>query len=370
VIGLLLGIATVVALLTLSSALTVEAQNNLEHFGANIIVAPGESGSASTYQGVPLDGSSSAAGDIREADLERIAAIPNSKNIAILAPALLGVVTTAAAGDRDGATEVLLKGVRPEEEFRLKQWWTIEGRALQGPSEVVAGSTLAVRLRLAPGAELVIDGQSFTVTGVLQPTGSQDDDLLLGELGMAQRLLAAPGRVTMVEIAALCSDCPVEEIVAQVGEVLPGTKVTALRQIVENRMDAMEQFRTFSYIAVGVIVAIELLVVFVAMMGAVTAGTREIGIFRALGFRRAHVASLVLSEAALAGLTAGILGYLAGMGVSYALLPFLSQDVPVTWTPWIGALAVVLSTTIGAIASLYPALRASRLDPAQALRTL
>jgi len=68
---------------------------------------------------------------------------------------------------------------------------------------------------------------------------------------------------------------------------------------------------------------------------------------------------------------AGVLGYLAGMGVSYALLPLLAGGgVTVSWAPALAGGAVGLAVAIGAVASLYPALRASRMDPTVALRAL
>jgi putative ABC transport system permease protein len=140
-------------------------------------------------------------------------------------------------------------------------------------------------------------------------------------------------------------------------------------------MHAIDQFRMFSWLVAGVIIGIEALVVFVTMMGSVNARTREIGIFRALGFRRTHVTGLILLEATVASLLAGVLGYLAGMAVSYALLPVLAGEgaadgVAVAWTPALAAGAVGLAVAIGAVASLYPALRASRMDPTVALRAL
>ena len=362
--GLLVGIGTVVTLLTLSAALTVEAQNNLETFGANILVAPRTDGLSLSYGGVSLGGVSVGARDIREADLTRIDTIKNRKNIAIVAPELLGAVSV---NGRRG----LLMGVRPKEEFELRKWWTIDGRAPRGGREVVAGAVAAKTLGLTKGAQLSIDGRPFTVTGILEPTGSQDDDLLITDLAAAQGVLHKPGRVSMVQVAALCSNCPVEDIADQLGAALPGTKVTALQEKVRNRMDAIAQFRTFSYLVAAVIVGIEALVVFVTMMGSVNARTREIGIFRALGFRRGHVTRLILIEAAVASVIAGILGYLVGMGLSYALLPLLGGDgVSVAWAPSLAAAAVALAVLIGSLASLYPALHASRLDPTVALRAL
>jgi putative ABC transport system permease protein len=364
VAGLLVGIGTVVALLTLSQALTVQAQNNLETYGANIIVAPRTEGLSLTYGGVTLGGVSVGSRDIRQADLARIATIPNRHNIAIVAPELLGAVSVKG---RQG----LLMGVQPKNEFDLKKWWSVDGRPPRDGRELVAGSAAAAALGLRTGAVVSVDGRPFTVTGILRPTGSQDDNLLITDLGTAQGVLHKPGKVSMIQIAALCSNCPVGKIVAQLGGVLPGTNVTAMQDKVKNRMHAIDQFRAFSWLVAGVIIAIEALVVFVTMMGSVNERTREIGIFRALGFRRLHVTGLILIEAAVASLLAGVLGYLAGMGVSYALLPLLAGDgVTVAWAPGLAGGAVGLAVLIGAVASLYPALRASRMDPTVALRAL
>ena len=268
--------------------------------------------------------------------------------------------------------QTLLLGVRPEDEFELKKWWKLDGRPPAAGDELVAGSSAARRLDLRIGDTVALDGRDFRVTGVLRPTGSQDDELLVTELGAAQALLGKPGKVTLVQVAALCSDCPVEEIAVQLGDVLPGTKVTAMQQVTRNRMHALDTFRTFSYVIAAIIIAIEALVVFVTMMGSVNARTREIGIFRALGFRRSHVTLLVLMEAAVASVVAGVLGYLVGMGASYLLLPFFAEglNVTVSWAPALAAGAVLLAVLIGSLGSLYPAMRASRLDPTVALRAI
>jgi putative ABC transport system permease protein len=365
VVGLAVGIATVVTLLTLSGALRVQAQNNLEHYGANIIVSPRTDDLSLTYGGVTLGGVSAGAREIREADITRIATIPNAKNIAVVAPELLGVVTA-------GGHQTLLMGVRPTDEFKLKQWWTLDGSRPQNGRQLVAGSAAAHVLGLSVGQRLALNGHTFTVTGFLRPTGSQDDDLLIVDLAAAQQLLNKPGKVTMVEVAALCSACPVGKIVGQLKTILPGTSVTALQQIVISRMHALDQFRTFAYAVAAVVIAIEALIVFITMMGAVNARTREIGIFRALGFRRLHVTGLILLEAAAASLFAGVAGYLLGMGMSYGLLPFLGHgnDVRVAWAPLLGVGAVMLALIVGSAASVYPAMHASRLDPTDALRAI
>ena len=195
--------------------------------------------------------------------------------------------------------------------------------------------------------------------------------MLIGSLGQAQQLLGKQGLVSLVEVAALCADCPVEEIVTQISEVLPYTRVIAMQQVVKSRMHALDQFRLLSLSVAGVVVFIGALVVFVTMMGSVNERTREIGIFRALGFRRGHVVSLILLEAFVVSLLAGVLGYLSGIGMTRALLPFLASEHPhfeVSLLLMGGS--ILLAVVVGALASLYPALHASRMDPTEALRAL
>jgi putative ABC transport system permease protein len=294
----------------------------------------------------------------------RIRSIPNRRNVAIVAPELLGVT-------RVRGQEALLMGVKPADEFRLKKWWSIDGRAIQKPDELVAGSAVARRLGLVMGEPVEVGGRSLTLVGIIRETGSQDDNLLLTDLGVAQSTLGKPGKATMVEVAALCSNCPIEKMVKQISEVFPGAKVSAVQQVVAGRMHALEQFRSFGLVLAGVVIAIETLVVFITVMGSVNERTREIGVFRALGFRRGHVVGLILIESLATSALAGVLAYLAGIAITAVLVPFLARGpVAVGLEPLLLGVAVALSLVVGGLASLYPALRASRLDPTEALRAL
>ncbi len=215
-----------------------------------------------------------------------------------------------------------------------------------------------------------IGGRRFTVTGVLRETGSQDDSLLIVDLGAAQQVLREPGKLTLIEIAALYAGAPVDRIAGEIGAALPQAKVTALQEAVKSRQQAVDQFRRFSYAIVGVVIAIEALVVFITVMGSVSERTREIGVFRAIGFRRVHITRLILIEAVIASTIAGVLGYAAGMAVTSAVLPLVAHSAEVAWAPLLGLAAVVLAVAIGGLASLYPALRAGKMDPTEALRAL
>jgi putative ABC transport system permease protein len=108
------------------------------------------------------------------------------------------------------------------------------------------------------------------------------------------------------------------------------------------------------------------------MMASVNERTREIGIFRAIGFRKIHIARIILLEALVVGFLAGFLGYLAGLGVSRLALPFFlpGQGITIPWDMGVAVGATALSMLLGLTASVYPALRAARLDPAESLRAI
>jgi putative ABC transport system permease protein len=364
VIGLLIGVATVVTLLSLTDAMGQRAQHELENFGANIIITPRSDALALNYGGIQLAGVNLVAKELEQSSLANIDDIPNRRNVATIAPKVLGAVEVE--GQR-----IMMMGVDPAAEFKLKRWWSIAGRPVEQGLELVVGDAVVKRFNLNMGDTLKVNGQDFTVVGLLAKTGSQDDQLLIAPLDVAQATLGKPGQVSMVEIAALCHDCPVDDMVNQLQTVLPGTDVQAVQQVVKTRMHALGQFRLFAWGVAVTVVIIGALLVFVTMMGAISERTREIGIFRAIGYRRRHVLHLVLMEATIVSALAGVLGYLTGVVATLVALPLLDGGkASWQWNPTLAVAAVFAAIFVGLLASLQPAFRASRLEPSEALRAL
>jgi putative ABC transport system permease protein len=364
VIGLLIGVATVVTLLSLTDALGQRAQHELENFGANIIITPRSDALALNYGGVQLAGVNLVAKELEQSSLANIDNIPNRRNVATIAPKVLGAVEV------DGQ-RLMMMGVDPAAEFKVKRWWSIAGRPVEQGYELLVGDAVVKRFNLNMGDTLEVNGQDFNVVGLLAKTGSQDDQLLIAPLDVAQATLGKRGKVSMVEIAALCHDCPVDDMVNQLQTVLPGTDVQAVQQVVKTRMHALGQFRLFAWGVAVTVVIIGALLVFVTMMGAISERTREIGIFRAIGYRRRHVLHLVLMEAAVVSALAGVLGYLTGVAATLVALPLLDGGKAAwQWNPGLAVSAVIAAIFVGLLASLQPAFRASRLEPSEALRAL
>jgi len=364
-IGLMVGIATIVTLVTLTRSMSSDIERKMDEFGANILVTPQSNGLAMNYGGISLGGVTFDQREIREEDLARIRTITNHKNISAISPKVLG-------GIKINNHDVLLVGVNFESELKMKQWWKVFGNEPKSGQDLLLGSDASRVLNVSPGDSLTIKGENFTVAGVLDQTGSQDDALVFASLPKAQKLLGKEGKISMAEVAALCSGCPIGDMVTQIAEKLPDAKVSAIQQVVEGRLKALDQFKRFSYAMAGVVVFIGSLIVFVTMMGSVNERTVEIGVFRAIGFRKSHIMRIILLEAALVSLLAGFLGYAVGMGGAKLALPFMaeSRNAHLIWDSTIALGSIGLAVTLGLLASLYPALHASKMDPTEALRAL
>ena len=363
VLGLAVGVATVVSMLAITQALKADTERKIDQFGANILVVPRSDDLALSYGGVAV-GVSSAVQELSADDAVAVRTIKNAENISTVAPKLLGAVEVAQ-------TRVLLVGVDFEQELRLKRWWSFEGKEPQGPDQLIVGQEAAHRLKVGPGSNLEILGRQFTVAAVLNPLGSQEDGLIYANLGAVQGLLGKPGRISLIEVSALCSTCPIDQIVEQIGEKLPGAKVTALAQVMKSREQTIDQLGNFSLAVSGLVLLVGGLVVLTTMMSSVNERTREIGIFRAVGFRKSHVVRIVLMEALLLSLLSGLVGWAVGTaGSSLVASQVAKLEVSVSWDPLLAAAALGLALLVGFAGSIYPALRASSLDPAEALRSI
>lgn len=364
VAGLLIGIATIVTLLSITESMTRNIEDRLDQFGANIVMVPKSENLSLSYGGITVGGINYEVNEFLEGDIPRIRTIKDSRNLGAVAPKILGGITIQGR-------EMLIMGVDFKIELPLKTWWHLQGSVPTAEHDLVLGAEAAAALGVEVGDSLKIKDTTFYVTALLQATGGAEDGLVIGSLAPVQQVLGKQGKISMVEIAAFCRDCPIEEMVLQIAEQFPDAKITPLQQAVMAKMQSIELFKSFSYGIASLVIFIGSLMVAVTMMGAVNERTREIGIFRAIGFRRSHVMQIILLEAIVVGLIGGLLGFVGGNSIAWAVLPLVLPGGAFVGVNFqVGAVTVLLSVALSLLASLYPAHKGSQLDPSDALRTL
>jgi len=365
ILGLTIGITTVVTLISITRMMNEDISRKLDEFGANILIIPRTDDLSLSYGGMNIGGVSIDAQTLKDSDIPKIRQIEVRENVSIVSPKLIGVVEIEGK-------KIPLMGVQFSEELRLKKWWKIHGREPKNRDEVLLGSEVAVRLFKSTGDTLSINGKPVRISGVLDETGSQDDFLILGDLAFVQEAIKKPGVLSLIEVSAFCNTCPIEEIVKQISQKLPHAKVTAIKQTLQTKMEALDHFKKFSVGISIIILLIGSLIVFTNMMASVNERKREIGIFRAIGFRKSHVVRIIFLEALIVGFLAGIVGYLLGLGASQVIGPMITgmKGGALIIDPWLAIGAIFLSSLIGILSSAYPAIHASKMDPTTALRAL
>ncbi|HEX9020796.1 MAG TPA: ABC transporter permease [Nitrospirota bacterium] len=366
VTGLAIGIGAAVAMTSVGDAMNREVMQALDEFGANILVLPASEGLPLSYGGLTVSAVNAGGRELTTNDVVKIHAIKNKQNISTISPKLL--VQTEVNG-----TKVLVAGVDFKAERRLKKWWRAAAGVIpREDGEALIGKDAAARLRLAPGAGVALSGGKLRVSGVLGSTGSQDDGLIFADLAWVQAHFRKGNAVSLIELSALCSGCPIEDMASQINSALPGAHAVAVKETVELKMQAMHYFHKFTLGISALLLIVAGMIIFFAMTAAVKERVQEIGLFRAIGFRTGHIIQVLLTEAFIVSLLAGVIGYLIGAVSPRFIAPYLMNAYHLTFEfdPMLAASALSSSVLVGLFASIYPAVRAGRLDPVEALKTL
>jgi putative ABC transport system permease protein len=388
IIGLAVGVGTVVALRSLTATLEAEIGAQLDQYGANIVIVPKASSQELSYGGITLSAATFDLHQLKDEDISRIKSIKYANRLSLIAPKLLGAV------EIDGQ-KFLLSGAIFEQEVMMKRWWQVVGQVPSGADELLVGYEAAQKLGVIEAAkpaehetmhhaehtsvkkpslkllrtELTLGGERYRIAGVIQETGAQDDRIIYTGLPTAQRILRKPGELSLIEVSALCQGCPIDDIVAQLSAALPQAKVSALQQAVQARLQTVERLTRFSAALSLVMLLIGFVMVFITMMASVVERTREVGVLRALGFRKSHIIRIFMLEAALISLIGGLLGWVAGTLSGALSAPYFTEAGAVVCPSWtLALLALAAAVSVGVASSLYPALKAAKLDPTESLR--
>lgn len=360
------GVMSIVALYQVSLVVGHGLEKKLTAFGANIVISPATEKLSVSYGGFHMGDMLFDIQNLPEQETTAaIHSIALSDRISAVAPKL---VTMEKVND----TAVAVVGVRWREERGIKSYWAVRGEFPENPGEVLVGSTAAEKLGLDVGGAVTILSHDFTVSGVLFETGSDDDAVILMDLVSLQMLQGKGDGVSFIEVAALCSGCPIEDIVAQLRQQLPGVQIIALQNVVNQRMASVNFVQKMALLISMVILVTAAAMVGLSMLSAVNERKKDIGILRSLGYGKSQIFTIFCLEAWFIGFAAGILGYLAGFGLSTKVLELLSlaEGAVPTFSVAHLMLASVAFSLVTVFAALYPAWQGARIEPSTALVSL
>jgi putative ABC transport system permease protein len=259
----------------------------------------------------------------------------------------------------------------------------LAGRLFQ-PGEhglAVLGSDLAQASKIAVGGTFKADGRNFRVLGILERTLTVRDNMVFIPLADAQALLAAylpapfasQPEMLVSEIEVYPDDlAEAGEIADIINSRIKGVRAVSPGEIERRFRQNLVIFNVIAISSAAIALVVGSLAILNTMVMAVSERAGEIGIKKAIGATNVAIAKEFLGEAAIMGIIGGILGLASG-----AMLVFLLNNSKLTQgvvifliTPRLIVFVLVFSVFLGAGAGLYPALRAARRSPVEALRAV
>ena len=383
-LGIVIGVAAVIAMVAVGSGATERIQQQIEAIGSNLIlVIPG----SITSNGVRLG--SGATVTLSEDDARAIAS--ECPAVAAVAPTVRGGAQVTY-GNNNWATSIV--GTTPDY-LTIRDQTVVRGNPFSaddgssGTKVALLGGTVAQNLFGSTdptGQTIRIKNVPFTVDGVLSakgqsPTGQDQDDVILIPISTAKRQVVGASQANAGSIGAIMvqavdahsmdeAQSEIEALVRQRHRIQPGQDDDFTVRNLSDVFSAQESSARVMSILLGAIASVSLVVGGIGIMNimlvSVTERTREIGLRIAIGARTRDLLAQFLVEAVTLSILGGIAGILVGVTASALISHFAGWNTLVS--PTAIALAFVFSALVGVFFGYYPGRKAALLDPIEALR--
>ena len=389
IIGIVIGVAAIVAIVSMGEGLQQNVQSRLGGLGADLItISPGggrASGGFRDHFG-GMGGSTTSSNDAKNLTKKDILVLKSIEGIKSMHGIISGRAEVYYLGEKstisvDGVDSLVWIDMTTSE---------LESGRFLGASDygtVVVGNRVAkntFKQPLALNRMITIEGKSFKIVGILKESGGGDDNKIIMPIKAARDTLEDVGNEKFDSIVIKAANVDaVDQIMEDADQKLMISRhVTERRKdfrissskAIQERMSDVTQTMT---LFLGAIAAVSLLVGAVGiantMFTSVLEKTKEIGVMKSIGAKNKDIMMIFVFNSAMVGMVGGLLGIILGSAIS-VLLPRLGMrmgpggQMATVITPQLLIFALLISVVIGIAAGAIPAYRASKLKPVDALR--
>ncbi|MBI3404709.1 MAG: FtsX-like permease family protein [Acidobacteria bacterium] len=296
------GAAVSAALLNLHLDAERKLTQEFRALGANVLIAPPQPGSAEPA----LADSSVAEKVVTAAASDLVGAAP-----------FLYVVAQVGEGQK-----IVVAGTWLDEMLKLSPWWRIQGQQIstrEDNEHSLVGANAAKLLNVAPGGHVRLSFGGRTaelqVAGIVS-AGSPEDNQILLNLNVAQRLAGLPGKMGIMQLSVRGTPEHIDGVVAKISRMVPELSVRPIRQIAQAEGQLLARIRLLIFATVGLILLLTALCVLATMAALAMERRRDVGLMKALGGSMQRVIRLFMTEVALLGVTGGVMGWAGGILLS------------------------------------------------------
>lgn len=344
VIGVALGVVLIVLFTGLARGMTNEMAKRAANWKAEIVFT--------RAGGMDLTSSTL---NVSTAYAERLAQIDG---VASITP--VGRYITPSTKGRFGIQQ--LDGVDWAPFAEMNGMSLIEGRAPQGVDEAIIDERQMRDDKLKLGDTIELFGNKpYKVVGVFAPPSGSRIKISLAAM---QEVLEAEGKCTYI-LVKIRDGADADAVAARINEALPGNKVNLTRDLVIDAQERIPALNTFLKVLVGLGAFVSVIFVLLSMYTTITERRKEIGILKSMGASKGFIISTIEGEAFLIG----ILGVLLGLIVAFTASVGIGRAFELAFefsTGWVGT-AVLIAIAGSLIGALYPAWRASTIDPVEVM---
>jgi putative ABC transport system permease protein len=371
ILGVAIAVSVLFSLLSLNSGYEKELNNEVNSMGVHILAVP---------KGCPYEAASLIIHGgvipkyLSASDLDNVTSIPD---IELATPMLMHQFLKK--DEKTGkSTPHIIYGIKMEDMLRLKPWWEVEGRFfMENETNVMlAGRDLAEKENLSVGQVLPVgpNKEQFTIVGILDRTGDQDDQFHFFPLEEAQRVFGKEGRITT--IAVKVRDVSRISAVSEEMEKIPDIQVVTMTQIMGTIMNLAGSAKSLLLTVIIIALIISAFGIINTLLMSVNERTREFGMMKAIGASGSDISAMVLMETVFITISGGIIGMFAAlMGSSLiesfvkGMLPYSPSGSLISSSPELVAFSLAFSVILGLVCGIYPAFLSSRLSPMEAIRS-
>ena len=361
IVGIAIGIATIVVLGMITGGLQSATTSTLKSGAAEITVTPIGSG-----------GFGAGGGTLNESlanDLLNISGVANTAGILSASANVTGASTNSTSGSGFGGGGFTVIGI-DSNKLSLEGIDSVNGSVYTNGSanQLILGTTAAKNLNKTVGSTINIFGTNFTVTGIYQTGSFMTDGGAFMSLNTLQNLTSNDGKVSDIAVKAT-DNANVTTVSQSIKNAYPNqlTATTAADQA--NRVNQSLGFVNTASTAISLLaIVIGGIGIINVMIMSVYERTREIGVLKAVGWRSSRILTMILGESIILTLTAAVVGIIVGVVGVEVLLAVIGSSFTAELTVNILLRALGIAFLVGLIGGLYPAYRASRLAPTEALR--
>jgi ABC-type antimicrobial peptide transport system permease subunit len=266
-----------------------------------------------------------------------------------------------------GLPYFIVWGLDANEEY-IRHYRIREGRGLERGHEVILGRFAANSLKKGVDDKIALGGSSFTIVGIFESGITYEDAGGVIALKEAQELFHKPRQASFLGIA-VSDPARAAETARALEREYPELMVATVSTFTERLNDM-----AVTYAIVNALIVLTVVVGGIVMMNAMLMNvferTQEIGVLRALGWRRRRIVRMVIVESLATSLLSGLAGIVFGvaLSVSFTMIPDYGAFLTPAYTPEMFAQVLLLALLLGVIGGAYPAWRAANLRPIEALR--